>query len=357
MKTIIFFTPQSLANIGGGERILAQIANALSLHYNVKILSPYKIDSYFKYNAQIELLNFDMVLSHNRILRRLLLLKILYKLRRFIIKNEFDYFIAFSLIGTVLSLYSYNIICKGKFYSWLHTSYFHPTSSILQKLFLYRIGRIQKMLVLNTLDTEIYKKYHPCVITLPNPLPIEVKGRSDLKSKRIVSIGRLDKEKGFDYLIDICASVFISRKDWILDIYGQDDGELEHLQKLILEKKMGERIRILPPQEDVSNIYLSGSIFAFTSLFESFGLVLIEANSYGLPIIAFNSPSGIRDIVHDCENGYLIPPFDKIIFANRLIDLMDSYELRSKMGEKGIFYSHRYDISTIVKKWIDVIEN
>lgn len=356
MKTVVFFTPQSLSNVGGGERVLAIIANSLSSDYKVKVLTPYISNSYFKYNQNIEIINFGLKPTKNKYKRRLILVRILYELNRFINREKFDTFISFSVLGSILTLYSTIRFRNAHFFSWIHTSFFHPFHPILKHLFLWRVKLFHKLIVLNTLDAQIYARYHSKVIILPNPNPVSAKQVSDLTQKRILSLGRLDKEKGFDYLINICSKVFQKKKDWCLDIYGQDDGEKANLGKIIKSRNMQGRINLFPPQNDVDSIYRSASIFAFTSLFESFGLVLIEANSYGLPIVTFNSPSSIKDIIHDGENGFLIDQFDEIGFENRLLELIDSYELRKKMGENGIRSSKKYDISKIKGKWIELLE-
>ena len=357
MKTIVFFTPQSLSNIGGGERILAIIANNLSSYYNVRILTPYISDSYFEYDQNITIINLGLRQEKNKFKRRLGLLRVLYGLNRFLRKKEFDIFVSFSVLGSILTIYSRAKLEGAKYYAWIHTSFFHPFHPLLKRLFLWRIRLFHKLIVLNTLDAQIYAHYHSRVVVLPNPNPVNANQKSNLTQKRILSIGRMDKEKGFDYLINICANLFQKRKDWCLDIYGQDDGEKENLERIIKMKHMQGHINLFSPQKDVDSIYRSASIFAFTSLFESFGLVLIEANSYGLPIVAFNSPSSIKDIVYDGENGYLIEQFDEASFENRLLDLIDSYELRKRLGENGIQNSRKYEISNIINKWFAVLED
>lgn len=357
MKTIVFFTPQSLSNIGGGEKVLAIIANSLSPYYKVMILTPYISDSYFEYNQNISVVNLGLEQVQNKYKRRLELLRVLYRLNRFVKKNKFDIFISFSVLGSILTLYSNIKFNEAKFFAWIHTSFFHPFHPLLKYLFLWRIKSFHKLLILNTLDAQIYARYHSNVIIIPNPNPVQVTRISDLTQKRILSIGRLDREKGFGYLINMCADIFQKEKDWCLDIYGQDDGEKENLERMIKKNNMQGRINLFPPQQDVDSIYRSASIFAFTSLFESFGLVLVEANSYGLPIVAFNSPSSIKDIVCNGENGYLIDQFDEISFKARLLDLINSYELRKRMGNRGIQNSRKYEVSNIIKEWLEVLKD
>ena len=94
-----------------------------------------------------------------------------------------------------------------------------------------------------------------------------------------------------------------------------------------------------------------------TSLFEPFGLVLPEAMSCGLSVVAFDCPYGPADIITDGVDGFLIKNRDIQGFADRVCQLIENEELRHQMGQNGIVSSQRYRADVIMPKWINLFEN
>ena len=93
-----------------------------------------------------------------------------------------------------------------------------------------------------------------------------------------------------------------------------------------------------------------------TSLYEPFGLVLPEAMSCGLPVIAFDCPYGPSDIITDGVDGFLIKNRDIEMFADKVCQLIENEELRRRMGKNGIISSQRYRADVIMPKWISLFE-
>ena len=93
-----------------------------------------------------------------------------------------------------------------------------------------------------------------------------------------------------------------------------------------------------------------------TSLFEPFGLVIPEAMSYGLPVVAFDCPYGPADIITDGLDGFLIKDRDVDSFSQRVCQLIESYDLRCQMGRNGILSSQRYNTFDIMSKWIQLFK-
>ncbi len=93
------------------------------------------------------------------------------------------------------------------------------------------------------------------------------------------------------------------------------------------------------------------------SVEESFGLVLIEAQSFGLPCIAFESAKGACEIIDDKVSGYLIKDRSKVDMANAILELIDNLELRRSMGEKGRDNACKYSKENISAMWFDFLES
>ena len=88
-----------------------------------------------------------------------------------------------------------------------------------------------------------------------------------------------------------------------------------------------------------------------TSAYEPFGLVLPEAMSCGIPVVAFDCPYGPSDIITDGKDGFLIRNFDIQLFAEKVCLLMDKPDLRKKMGKAGAASSRRYEAKLIMPQW------
>ena len=191
---------------------------------------------------------------------------------------------------------------------------------------------------------------------IPDPLPLNLDARSDLQSKRIVTIGRYSYEKGYDYLLRIWAIVEKRCPDWQLNVYAMGDPTpyVKLMDELSIDQR---RCHLNSSLVDVESEYLRSSILVQPSRTEGFGLVLVEAMACGLPVVAFDCENGPRSLITDGEDGYLIPAYDVELFSERLITLMNDESLRKTMGEKGIIKSQQYHISKIAQQWKQLFED
>jgi glycosyltransferase involved in cell wall biosynthesis len=144
-------------------------------------------------------------------------------------------------------------------------------------------------------------------------------------------------------------------QDWSLVVYG--NGNNEPYQKQMTELGVDEqRCHLFGPVTDVKKEYLSSSVFVLPSRFEGFGLVIIEAMACGVPVVAFDCENGPRSIITDGENGFLIPPFDISLFAERVMLLMRDKELRCRMGANAQKAASQYEIDGVGQQWKQLFE-
>ena len=193
------------------------------------------------------------------------------------------------------------------------------------------------------------------VSLIPDPIPFEISGTSPLNSKRIISIGRYAYEKGNDLLIKAWAKIEKKCKDWTLEIYGMGDRTL--YRQLICELGIDEnRCHLFGSLYDVKDAYLNSSIFALPSRFEGFGLVIIEAMSCGVPVVAFDCENGPRNIIKDNYDGILVAPFDVDEYADDLLRLIQHDNLRYQLGSHAYESSKKYAIEGIALKWKNLFD-
>ena len=114
---------------------------------------------------------------------------------------------------------------------------------------------------------------------------------SSCEVHRVIAIGRLTYQKGFDRLIDAWTIVNRRHPDWKLDIFGEGIRR-EALNKQIRNNGLEKSVTIHPFTKNIAQEYLNSSIFALSSNYEGFVLVLLEAMGCGLPCVAFDCPNG-----------------------------------------------------------------
>lgn len=184
------------------------------------------------------------------------------------------------------------------------------------------------------------------VEVIPNPLPFYSDSASDLKSKRIIAVGKISVQKGYERLSEAWKLIEHRYPDWHINIYGAISNGCK-----LPEAIERNTIQIKKPVKNIQAEYLSSSIYVLPSRFEGFGMVLIEAMACGIPCIAFDCPCGPRDIIRDGEDGFLVENGNIARFAERLALLIENIQLRKKMGKNAHRNVQRYNIENVAKQW------
>ena len=204
---------------------------------------------------------------------------------------------------------------------------------------------------------EFYKKYlGKKVFYIPNGLDSIPKKASKLDNKNIISVGRLSKEKGFDDLLRVFKRLVSKDSELRLNIVG-DGVEKNNLLELAKELKLGDKVVFHGYQnkEYINDLLLNSSLYVMTSHTESFGLVLIEAMSYGVPCISYTSAQGANEIIDDGINGYLIEDRNEDKMIDKINLIMEDDKLRKKLGRAAKKRSLDYSSDVVLEKWSKLI--
>jgi glycosyltransferase involved in cell wall biosynthesis len=180
--------------------------------------------------------------------------------------------------------------------------------------------------------------------------------RSDLSNRVVVAAGRLTPQKGFDLLIRAFALVVEEHPDWKLRIFG-DGRERHRLQRMIRQRGLQEHVFLMGRTDDMGRELANASMFALSSRFEGFGLVIVEAMSKGVPVVSFRCRRGPAEIITDGVDGLLVRPRDVRGLADGLLRLMDDEEERRRMGAAAILTAGRYDLPSITARWLDLLRD
>ena len=191
------------------------------------------------------------------------------------------------------------------------------------------------------------------VAVIPNPVPFVPSQQSDLSQKRIITVGRLSPEKGYDLLLGVLSEVFERFPDWRLDIFG-DGVQKEHLVKLRDDLGLQARVAFRGVTRNIVREYLSSSLYVLSSKHEGFGMVLIEAAACGLPIVSFDCPEGPADILRD-DGGILVEPSNAKALREAIERILSDEDMRTYYGAKGPAIARRYDPERIYGLWMDLL--
>ena len=217
-----------------------------------------------------------------------------------------------------------------------------------------KFNKLKCVVALTNGDAEDWKKVCKDTCAIPNVVHLNETGRySSCENKRAIFAGRFDVQKDFATMAKIWEIVQQKHPDWILDVYG--NGKLRsHFEELVKFKKLN--INIHPAVPDIFDKYLESSILLMSSFYEPFGLVLPEAMSCGIPVVAFNCPYGPADIIKHNEDGFLVEGRNVDDYASFVCRLMDNESLRKSMGRSAIHNSKRYLANMIMPQWKSLFE-
>lgn len=193
------------------------------------------------------------------------------------------------------------------------------------------------------------------VEVVPDPLSFDIDKKSPLTNKRVIAVGRYVYQKGFDLLLQAWAKVEKQHSDWELAIYGM--GDRSPYEQIVDELEIDRtRCHLNGPTDVIKQEYLNSSLFVFSSRFEGFGMVLIEAMASGLPVISFDCPCGPKDIVRHQEDGLLVPSGDVEKLSDAMHQMLSDDVLRQQMASKAIVNVRRFELSEIAERWKDLFE-
>ncbi len=230
-------------------------------------------------------------------------------------------------------------------------------ASLYDKWMLGQASKADLLVTLTEGDAKEWQMYISNIKVIPNPVtfyPSEVK-QHDGSGRRIICAGRLDKEKRFDFLIDAFAQIADKCPEWKIDIFGEG-ADRQMLVDKINYFGLSDRIVINKPTSDIYSEYQTSELYVLSSLYEGFGLVLVEAMSCGIPCVAFRCKYGPEDIIEDKGNGLLVEDGNVNELGEAMLWMINHPMERIHMGEKARKDVSRYKKNIVMQKWIDLFD-
>src|SRR5574344_29207 len=237
--------------------------------------------------------------------------------------------------------------------------------SFLKNIFyVFRVRRINQIVrnasafvTLTDLDANEWIKVRRCIV-IPNAAFIiaEQDYSQHKEYKRVISVGRMDWQKGYDLLLKSWSHVVNKHTDWHLDIYGDGRNKSTFLS-LCRKMELETSVTFMAATKDIYQKYKDYDFYVMSSRYEGFGMVLVEAMSNGLPCVSFDCPYGPSNIIHDNIDGFLIKNGDIDGLAEKISYMIEHQDIRLEMGKNAFLNVNRYSPSKIMPLWRNLFEN
>lgn len=350
MKICLF--SQSVSNAGGIERMTVELANLLAAsgHEVDLILIEEFTHSPYRISPNVTIHSLRSTFSSKAILRNIS------HLRKLIKQLAPRYLVTVAIpLVRVSAPALWNMQVKN--IAWEHFN-LYAGSKVGFYWRLISTKLVWKTIVLTETDKNNYLKHiHSNIQCIPNFTTIRFEKQAEINSNLIIAVGRLERQKGFDYLLDAWANVVTSVKDWKLKIVGSGSlkGELEaQAKRLGIDKS----VEFKSATTDIASIYTEASCLVMSSRFEGLPMVLIEAKTAGLPCVSFDCPNGPAEIIRDQVDGLLVPFKDTQALANSLKQLLPNREKLKGMGKAAREDAiKRFSNQAILAQWNSLFEN
>lgn len=387
----ICFITHSIFSLGGVQRVLSVVASKLAENHTVDILctsdesnldkSIYNISSKIKINYILDTIGkigkeplyckFGRGVNKNtNIFNRRCFVPFLSKIYftkgfeeqiiQYINSKDYDIVIGVEGRNSIL-LGKISDKIKAKTIGWQHNSfdaYFRTPQKYLwhqDEMYKKYAVRLDGYVVLTDSDKKnIKEQFKLNAVRIYNPLSFTSNKKSECKNKKIISVGRLTEQKGFDLLIKAFSYIANENKEWSLEIIGDGTDKIK-LEELISKLNLSEQVNIRPFTNNIQECYIDSSIFVSSSRWEGFGLVITEAMECGLPIIAFDN-SGPKEIINE-HNGILVPCGNEKKLADSINELIKDKDKLKKLSTESIIRASDFKIDNIIRQWEQLFNN
>lgn len=374
MKYRIVYCIPSLHLVGGMERALTLKANYFSdiKGYQITIITTDggEFEPFFPLSPKIEVINLNinfekyikyplylksLVYINNQRIFKSKLKQILYRIRPHytitMLRREINFINSIDDGSIKIGEMQFNYLNYRKISKI-------PLSNLISKIWLnqftHKIEKLKCLVVLSERDCLNYPKRENIVV-IPNPIKSIPLNQCNYESKKVIAAGRFSKQKGFDLLLQSWKIVSKKFPDWTLSIYGQ--GEKDEYITYIKNNNLESNCFIYEQSENIEEKICDSSIFAFSSRFEGFSLMLTEAMACGAATVSYDCNYGPREIIQNNISGLLIEPENTEQFADGLTKLMSDITLRESLGNRARERAKEFTIEKISEKWIELFQS
>ena len=360
MKKILILIDQFYEH-GGIEKLVALKANywSTNFNYNVTIISTENEKKSYVYQLEPSIKMLDLEINYNRSISYftkkniLLLFKNIIKLQRYITKERPDFIVVASHIPITYIL-PFLKLGKTKIIKEFHFTQYYRTSSKSVKKFLFNFveSRYDKLIVLSPEEGSYYNTNN--VEVIPNPIQeIPILDKNVEKQNIASAVVRFAPVKRLELMIEAW-NIFIDNgnKDWKLHVYGDYNNEYgDKMIKLVNNLELSNYIIFKGQTDHVLEEISKSKVLLLTSSQECFPMVILEAQSVGVPVISFDSPTGPRNIINNNKDGIIVENNNVLMFSEKLNIFALDAKMQDKLSANALTNAQKYTIDKVMNIW------
>jgi glycosyltransferase involved in cell wall biosynthesis len=364
MKKIVILVDQ-LNSHGGIEKLVVLKANywATVFNYQVTIISTEQHNKPIIYPLSDKVKCIDLETNYHReksyfsganILK---FVSNIFKIQKYLLKQQPDFVLVASHIPITYFLpFLYK---KAKTIKEFHFSKFRATNlGLKNKVLSYMESKYDYLVVLSEEEQTFYTTTNTVVIS--NPIEkhdVNVISDAIVSNENIaVAVGRFAPVKRLEVMVEIWRDFVATHPSWKLHIFGTVGNDyFKQIERLVKELELQESI-IFKGQSNVIHEAISkAKVLLMTSEQECFPMVILEANSVGIPVISFDSPTGPRNIMHHNRDGILVEYNNNDSFVKKLAQFDSDVNLQSQLSKNAIENAKSYSMDRIMNQWKELI--
>ena len=356
----------NLSVLGGTERVTAILSKELSKFYKCSIITFYR-DKELAYEIDPSIEIFNLYNQKYR-LRKVWRDSIL-KISQYIKTRNIHILIVVGRNNGLLPLLlkpfcdAKIVYCEHNSINLHHFYHYNFSQETYRRVLQYLINNYADMVVtLTNNDLEYYKTRNIKSCAIPNFIDEKlIHGNEhcyNSESKKIITVARIDYQKGIEYLLDVANIVLKKHPDWEWHVFGgcNDESYKKKIETLWHKYNLEQNVLLMGANNNIYDVYKDYSFFVLTSRFEGFGMVLLEAKSNNLPTISFDIESGPADIIRDKVDGYLIPPFDIVTMSEKIEHLINNEDTRLYFSKNARGNLNEFSKERIIKQWRNLLD-
>lgn len=349
MSNKLCFIIYSLGN-GGAERVLTTLANYFIDKNEITIITFNDAKSFYKLDERIKIVSLNSNKDSKNIFDAIKNnISTIIKLIKTIKKVNSDVVISFMTTSNILSILACKILNKSIIISE-RINYDFLSSKIWKRIRKVVYPFCNHLVVQSNYDLEKYN-FVKNVSIVENPLFIKFFSEQIQRKNYFLAVGRLDKQKGFDMLIEAYSKLNTS---WELKIVGEGKNR-EALQEQIDRLDLADKVELLGRKNDVEKYYYEAGVFVLSSRMEGYPNALVEAMACGCPCISFDCKTGPSSIIENGGNGILVEAENIEKLYKAMNELSLSKENRQKLSVKALEIRENLNIKKISEKWENII--
>ncbi|WP_313504614.1 glycosyltransferase [Kaistella carnis] len=361
MKTILILVDQ-LYNHGGIEKLVAIKANYWTekFEYKVIIVSTEQNNRppVYKLSTNVEFIDIDITYHraisffHPKNFKKII--SNIKELKKVLISTTPDFILVASHIPMTYILPFMHT--KAKIIKEFHYSKFNREKNKKEGIFSSIEKRYDYLVVLSPEEKTFYPSKNVKVI--PNPVVALPKVVANINEKQNIAgaVLRFAPVKQIEKMVEAWELFYQKNLDWKLYLYGATDNEYyEKIFKLVAEKNLEQSIIFKGQTDNVITAFSEIKVLLMTSANECFPMVILEANSCGVPVVSFNSPTGPRNIITHNVDGLIVPLNDVPKFAEVLDHLVKDKIKMKTLSENAVTTANKYLIEDVMWMWKNLI--